>query len=123
MTPDDSFDLNAFSQTLAGHPAAERAALVDAEVQRVRAMTVRDAGKRFDGQMYVKHLERLGGALGGHDVGGELAPSERPIHALLLGGAAQAVAAAAALEPSAPPTAPPPPEPSRQSAPFDSPAA
>jgi hypothetical protein len=123
MIPDNSFDLNAFAQTLAGFPVAERAGRVEAEVQRVRAMTVRDAARRFDGQMYVQHLERLGRALSGHDVGGELTPSERPVHALLLGCAPQAVAAAAALESSAPSTATPPPAPSRQSTPPDSPAA
>ena len=109
MTQDDSFDLSAFSQALAGHSLAERAGLVNAEVQRVRAMTVRDAGKRFNQQMYTKALERLGRALNGHDVGGELTPSERPIHALVVSATPPAVAAvAAAPAPVASPQRPAP---------------
>ncbi len=93
MTPDDSFDLDAFAEALAKFPAEERASRVDKEVQRVRALTVRDAGKRFNQQMHVTRLERLGRALSGHDVGGELTKSERASHALLLG-APQAVESA-----------------------------
>jgi hypothetical protein len=74
-------------------------------------MTVRDAGRRFQQQMYVKALERLGRALGGHEVGGALSPSERPIHAMLLAVAPETMAATAAAA-----------APSRRSAPPDSPA-
>jgi hypothetical protein len=81
---DDSFDLSSFAQTVAQYPAAERAAQVDAEMKRVRGMTVRDSSKRFNQQMYITRLERLGRALAGHDVSGELTPSERHVHALLL---------------------------------------
>jgi hypothetical protein len=104
MNPDDGFNLNAFAQSLTAHPPAERAARVAAEVQRVRTMTVRDSAKRFSQQMYGKALERLGRALGGHDVGGELSPSERPAHALLL---SVAPAAVEAVPPPPPPAAPP----------------
>jgi hypothetical protein len=120
MTPDDSFDLNAFAQTLATHRPAERAARVEAEIQRARALTVRDSSKRFSQQMYGKSLERLGRALVGHDVGGELTPSERPIHALLLNATPAVVEAAPSppkpvpvvVEAAAAVPAPPPPEPS-----------
>jgi hypothetical protein len=110
MTQDDSFDLSVFSQALAGQPAAERAGLVNAEVQRIRALTVRDAGKRFNQQMYTKALERLGRALNGQDVGGELTPSERPIHALLVGAAVPLAVAAVTAAP-APVALPQPPVP------------
>jgi hypothetical protein len=122
MIQHDSFDLNAFAQALTGHPAAERAGRVQAEVQRVRGITVRDAGKRFNQQMYVTRLERLGRALGGHDVGGELTPSERPIHTLLLADkVVPAEVAAAAVVAPPPPTPPtvvaPPPAPAPAAAP------
>jgi hypothetical protein len=120
MTQDDSFDLSAFSQALAGHPVAARAGLVNAEVQRVRAMTVRDAGKRFNQQMYTKALERLGRALNGHDVGGELTPSERPIHALVVSAAPPAMAAVAPAPVASPqppvPAIPEPPAPAETAA-------
>ena len=65
MQPDDSFDFGAFARGLTG---GDRAAQVGAELKRVGAITVRDAGKRFNQQKYLQSLEKLGRALKGEDV-------------------------------------------------------
>ena len=93
MAQEEAFDLNRFAGNLADLGPERRERMVTEELDRVRALTIRDAAKRFLQQMYVTRLERLGKALRGEDVANELTPSERQAHTLLF---APAVAAAPA---------------------------
>ncbi|GEM_PF-4666559 len=109
MSPDDSFDLGAFAGTLAA-AADDRAAKVESEIARVRGLTVRDAGKRFNQQKYLQGLEKLSRALKGEDVSAGLQPSERAIHLSLFASPA-AAAAPAPVAAAAPAPVPPAPVP------------
>src|SRR2546421_10074226 len=80
VTPIDTFDFAGFTETLRKEPREAVAEIVAKELERVRPQMVRDAGKRFSQQTYLKNLERLGRAMAGEDATKELTPAERQSH-------------------------------------------
>ncbi len=105
VVADEHFDITQLIAELAEKPADFHRQLLSKELGRVRGMTVRDAGRRFNQQMYISRMERLMRYLNGENVTQELTPSERSAYGLLGRGWATA-ASAAAVE--APATSPPP---------------
>lgn len=113
---EEHFDITQLIADLAGKPADFHRQLLAKELGRVRGLTVRDAARRFNQQMYLSRMERLMRYLNGEDVTQELTPSERSAYGLLgRGWAAAKPAAAPVAEPAAAPAAakPAPPPPAR----------
>ena len=80
---EEHYDITEFVADLGKVPEPWRPTKVGNELERVKALTVRDAAKRFQQQMYVARLERLLRHLKGEDVSKELTPTERAAHQLL----------------------------------------
>ncbi len=123
MPVSEKFDFPKFVEDLREYSPEDRREKVNREHQRVKEMTIRESGQKFQQQLYVGRLERLGRHLKGIDVSRELTPSEVQAYSLLSGtpAAPAAVEEAPVAAPAPPP--PPAPAPAKAAAPAAAPAA
>src|SRR5258708_2192208 len=112
MTREETFDLNEFVERLTALPVDAWTSSISQELGRMRGVTVRDASKRFQQQMYVTKLERLARTIRGEDVSNQLTPSEQQAYGRLQTVAPFQAAAEQAAAGTAPATEPPDTEPS-----------
>ena len=87
MAEAEKFDFAGFVTTLRDLAPQEQRGKVQEELTRMQSMLVREAGVKFDLQMYTRRVERLFRFLGGQDVAAELTPSEKRAYELLTAGA------------------------------------
>ncbi len=83
MVGEENFELETFITQIKRESNEQQRRRTAEEIARVGQLTVRDASRRVQQQLYLQRLKRLARFLGGQDVTRELTPSEARAYALL----------------------------------------
>ena len=83
----ESFNFLEFVSSLKDLAVGDQRLRVQQELDRTRALEVREPSWQFQQQIYIRHLERLLHCFEGQQVASDLTPSEKRAYTLLTGSA------------------------------------